>query len=166
MLPAPMRSGRSSSSYLVLVAAVLAGACTRPPHSTAVVLTIETNEVGRPNFLRLDWLGPGGVILRNERVPREDVLPPSGTFLATVIIEQSDFDIGVRRAFVHEDVLNKATPYWGVAEAKQEEGVWTEVNLLVQSGVFPDSDMDGVPDEIDRCKGDNGATVDDYKGCP
>ena len=120
-----------------------------------MTLNIQILTPARPFTVKLDWLGPDGVIIEGHNIPEDGVFSMSGTELATVYIELGKgVPPGRRRALV----LGRNGDdqgFWGAEIVNMVKDQVVERTITLMKKPLEDADGDLIPDKIDECPGDD-----------
>jgi sulfatase modifying factor 1 len=134
--------------YLLLLAMA---SCTSIP--TSVELSLVRTTSGEPTAVNVRTYNRFGTKSFNGNENNRFTLPDSTStgVVGTIVIYSVDTDIELRfDAQGFDESL--ATPIsQGVTRVKIKSGSQTKATIILQQGILPDRDRDGVPDDIDNC---------------
>lgn len=126
------------------VLALLASACA-PTTPTSVLLEIDSRGPVDADELRLDIFAPEGVALRGQRVPASGVPALPGQLVLYPPLA------GVELRLHLVALAANAILAAGSGRVVPVSGAQTRLKVWLEAGALPDSDGDGVPDDIDNC---------------
>jgi hypothetical protein len=136
-------------------------ACRQEAADTAVLLEVyRLPETPAPERLLVTWLDQRRLLLRDQTVPTTGTLDPLRVPLATVMLEVPAPGADLERRVLVQGVAGGRVVSQATGRLTVRPNEWLLARMGLGTDTPDDGDLDGIPDEIDNCEGDDRAGCD------